>query len=66
MAAIYIVTVRVGKGKEDEDRAEMMYEELGQEKDKTYWASTTRIKSNKNTGKTSYEGKKGNVREETT
>ena len=45
---------------------EMMYEELGQEKDKTHWAFTTRIKSNKNTGKKSYEGKKGNVREETT
>jgi|LakMenEpi03Aug12_release.lakeMendotaPanAssembly.Ray.scaffolds.fasta_scaffold597009_1 hypothetical protein len=38
---------------------EMMYEELGQEKDKTHWASTTRIKSNKNTGKKKLRGKEG-------
>jgi hypothetical protein len=37
--------------KEEGARKEMMYEELGQEKDKTDWASATRIKSNKNTGK---------------
>jgi len=49
----------------------MMYEELGQEKDKTDWASATRIKSNKNTGnkreEKSYQrekGKKKRLREE--